>query len=692
MDAASEPADGPSPRFRNVDALTAYVGDAACASCHVQETAAYGTHAMAQSFHRWTRDSAPETPLDQPLVNKPTGLSYSIADSGGRLYQVERLLAPDGRRLHELRKRVDWVMGSGTVARTYFTEENGRLFQLPLTWYRSHGWDFSPGYEINNARFDRMMPNRCLACHASYPDTLPYLEGKYATLRSGIGCERCHGPGALHVAERTAGVRRDSAFDASIVNPARMSLARRMDTCEQCHVHTAVTVLREGKTEFSYMPSQPLRDQVAFFKSGGIDIVSHADRLKQSACFIASRATKKPLECATCHNPHTPTPVAQARNTPCQSCHLPAALEQRLQPSASRADHTPSSDCVSCHMPKTDVRAAVHGAFTDHWIRVAGRADDPAAVATTHARTEPYFERDRTGSDATISQGMGQIVYANLANNAQVLGDGVAALDSALGNDATRAHAHFLLGVAYQQLLNASESIRALERSVRIDSSRPEALRALATAYDADNRAFTTIDPLYRRALSLQPALAWIRADYGDFLLAQGRRDDAERAYRSAVAEQPSLSVAWFNLGALLAGAGRQRDASDAFREAVHLDPSLADALSPLLEMQVIDARVAGVRSLPSPLPSPLLRERNDRGLSVSVPHAGGASVVFTNVPPRATVQVFKPDGTVVRELRGDGGTVPWDLLNTAGRPIPPGLYRVRAGRTVLSLGVVRRS
>ena len=100
--------------------------------------------------------------------------------------------------------------GSGTVARSYFTEENGRLFQLPLTWYRDHGWDFSPGYEINNARFDRLMPDRCIACHANYPATKPFLEGKPVELRPGIGCERCHGPGALHVAERRAGTARDS--------------------------------------------------------------------------------------------------------------------------------------------------------------------------------------------------------------------------------------------------------------------------------------------------------------------------------------------------------------------------------------------------------------------------------------------------------------------------------------------------
>ena len=203
----AEPPDEPSPTFRNVAQPTAYVGDATCASCHARETAVYRQHAMSRSFKRWTPTPRIETPLATPLINTPTGLAYTVVAEGSRLYQVERLTTPDGRKLHELRRRIDWVMGSGEVAFTYFTEENGRLFQLPLTWYKQHGWDFSPGYEINNARFDRVLPDRCLSCHSSYPRTRPALEGKFAELRSGIGCERCHGPGALHVAERRGNVR-----------------------------------------------------------------------------------------------------------------------------------------------------------------------------------------------------------------------------------------------------------------------------------------------------------------------------------------------------------------------------------------------------------------------------------------------------------------------------------------------------
>lgn len=709
--AVAEPAEEPSAHFRNVDNRVPYVGDGACASCHARETATYRQHAMAQSFHRWTPATRIETPLETPLQHGPTGFSYSVVESGGQLYQVEFLTGPDGKRLHELRRRMDYVMGSGQVARTYFTEENGRLFQLPLTWYRSHGWDFSPGYEISSARFDRVMPDRCIGCHSSYPKAIPHLEGKYAEVRPGIGCERCHGPGALHVSERRAAAgravaRRDTTLDSTIVNPARLPLERRLDTCEQCHVHTAVTVPREGKTDFDYIPSQPLRDQYAFFKvAGGIDIVSHADRLRQSACFIGTRATSRPLECATCHDPHQPAPATQTRNQPCRQCHTTALLTQRLARSRARADHGPTSDCVSCHMPRVAVRTAVHGTFTDHWIRVTSRGTpSPATRQYGDGSIEPYYERDKTGPDAEIYQGMGEVVYATLATSGRALTSAANDLARALGTDSSRGDASFLLGVASQQLGNTEDAIRALEQSIRVDSTRPDRWRALAVSYARAGRPAAVVDSLYRRALALQPASAWIRADHADYLQGQGRLDDAVRAYQIALAEQPSLAAARFNLGTALAAEGKRAASSAAFQQAVHLDPSLAQALSPLLEVRIAGTSVVAASALGSPLPSLPLRERGAGAVQLAVSSAAGIApaLVFGNVPPRGVVQILTPEGSAVRTLPvGDGSALRWDLRTDAGAPIGGGLYRVRVvGRGVggrattpqqLWLGVVQR-
>jgi tetratricopeptide (TPR) repeat protein len=672
--------DGPSPLFRNVASAAEYVGDETCASCHAPQTETYRQHSMSKSFHRWTSSTRVETSMDSSLYHAPTGLSYQVVEDAGALYQVEFIATPDGRRLHELRRRIDHVMGSGHVARTYFTEENGRLFQLPLTWYSRHGWDFSPGYRPNNARFDRVMPDRCIACHSSYPDPFPFLEGKYADARPGIGCERCHGPGALHAAERRRGPAGTGNFDNSIVNPARLPLARRLDTCEQCHVHTAVNVLREGKDALGYMPSQPLRDHWAFFKTTGtIDIVSHADRLRQSPCFLGTFNTSRPLECATCHNPHAPPPDSVARNRPCITCHLPDTLARRLERSDVRDDHTPQANCVGCHMPKMQEQGIPHGTFTEHWIRVVRPGDAPAQVRRANGEPiEPFFERDVTGPDAPIYRAMGKIVYGTLATDARVLTAATTELARVLGNDSTRAGAHFLLGAAYEQLGRIDDAVRAHERSVRIDADRPEALRALAYVYALTGRDPPVVDSLYQRALALQPALAWVRAEHADFLQETGRVAEAERAYREAIREQPSLAVAWFNLGLLRSGAARESDAQTAYHEAVRLDPQSAQALAALFRFTHTADSSITLAAVSLPLTSLPIRDRGPRAVHARVA-SDSRAVAFVNVPATAIVQIFRPNGTLMRTVRSQGAlSVAWDLRTDRGRVIGPGLYRVR--------------
>lgn len=354
-------------------------------------------------------------------------------------------------------------------------------------------------------------------------------------------------------------------------------------------------------------------------------------------------------------------------------------------------------------MPKVKERAVPHGSFTEHWIRVPERAPSRTAAARYDGPIEPYFARDRSGSEAAVYRGMGGIVYASLANDGRALVSAATALQKSLERDTARPEAHFLLGVALQQLGRTDLAIAALERSVRVDSGRPDPLRALAQAYERAGRSPATIEQVYQRALAAQPALAWIRAEYADFLQGQGRRGDAMREYRSAVAEQPSLAVAWFNLGTVLAEEGRLAESSAAFRDAVHLDPSLAQALSPLLHVRTTGQSVNGVRVLDSPLPSLPVRERTLRSVQLVIDTtAAGPGVSFLNVPAKGYVQILRPDGTIVRGMTaGEGWSVRWDLLTDARVPIAGGLFRVRilgrdaSGRPLppqlFYLGIVRQ-
>ena len=670
------PPDSIEARFRNVATSTAYVGDSACASCHAVAAASYARHSMAKSFHRWTPDVRVERAMSEALRNTPTGYAYRVVDSAGSLWQVETRPDDAAQPRHELRRRIDYVMGSGRLARTYFTEENGRLFQLPLTWYANHGWDFSPGYEVNNARFSRVLPDRCVACHASYPQAAPHLEGKYPVLRPGIGCERCHGPGALHVAARRGTPMAPSGdttrMDSTIVNPARLPLDRRLDVCEQCHVHTSVAVLRAGRTAFDFTPARQLEAQYAYFKNGGdIDLVSHADRLRQSACFRASAASSKPLECASCHDPHAAPPTRETRNQPCLSCHAGAAFTSRFTSTESRRAHAPRGDCVSCHMPVVKERTVPHGTFSDHWIRVPGR---PTPTPTASGSPiEPYFARDRTGPEGALYRAMGKVVFASLSGRGEAFDQAAEELAPLLAATPSDGQAHFLLGVAHEARGRLAEAAEAHAAALARGDRRPDVLRALARARfrlgDADEAR-----RLYLEALTKQPALAWMRAEYADVLQHDGDLDGAVREYRAALAEQPSLAAAAFNLGVALLGKGEAAAAAAPLLHAVQLDPAYAVALDALF---AVDATAKKVHAL-SPVPTPLPTVRVPRSpMGFTVEAAGKAQVRFTNTRPDGYVLVYAPDGALLLAVPTNAsGAVTWDLRAGDGRVLAPGLYR----------------
>ncbi|MGH9448976.1 MAG: hypothetical protein ACRD11_00375, partial [Terriglobia bacterium] len=73
--------------------------------------------------------------------------------------------------------RVAYSIGSGSHAIGYLVSIGNHLFQSPLTYYPSHGWGMSPGYERQRSPdFYRPVTPECLVCHVgrvrSVPQTL----------------------------------------------------------------------------------------------------------------------------------------------------------------------------------------------------------------------------------------------------------------------------------------------------------------------------------------------------------------------------------------------------------------------------------------------------------------------------------------------------------------------------------------
>ncbi|MEM8556596.1 MAG: tetratricopeptide repeat protein [Bacteroidota bacterium] len=554
---------------------------------------------MANSFYRLTAENTVEDFSGRVVHHAASGFYYTAYRDGDRFVQEEYRLGSGGTKTHRLVREMTYVVGSGSAARTYLAEVSGRLFELPLTWYtQARGgagrWDMSPGYEVVNSRFDRTIPARCMACHNGNSVPVDHVPGKFAELDNGIGCEQCHGPGSVHIEARLEDPEPSGGDpdwqDPTIVNPADLELERRLDVCQQCHLHGSVSLLREGEAAYSYRPGEPLQAHRALFATvedaNAFSVISHADRMKASACFLESQATPAAMDCVTCHNPHEGFREAGPDyfNQTCRSCHATEPLQAAMPTPELVAQHSIEANCFACHMPKVEAVDAPHSSFTDHWIRVVKDGDAEAFEGEQVAERgllQAYFRRDQM-PDESIYEAMAYVVLARQEGDLEALGESAIRLQSALAASPTMGEAQYLHGFALLEQNRPQDAIPSLERAVELGPAIPERLNALAQAYEAAQRNPADAERLYRQALEVQPALADVRVNLGRLLQAQGRIAEAEEAYRTALAEHPWLPQVHYNLGTLQLQQGQAEAAVASLREAITLDPNHGDALTNL--------------------------------------------------------------------------------------------------------------
>jgi len=660
--------------FGNTDGTIDYVGDEACESCHEEEFAGFREHGMAHSFYKVTLATNLHG-TRTPIHDAETGYEYVVFRGRDGWYQQESLRAADGTAMHTLRRRMDYAMGSGHAARTFMSSFNGRLFELPLTWYtQKKKWDFSPGYKVHNGRFDRLIGDRCMACHNSYPSAVPFTDGKYTSLPEGIGCERCHGPGALHIEERLSDPDFDRDVDPTIVNPAHLPFEQRLDVCRQCHFSATVMVLRNGRSAFDFLPSEKLSDHIAAFvapsdNEAGVGVISHADRMRRSRCFLGSLNAPHPLECVTCHNPHEGFRDKGSGyfNGTCLKCHSGDALRAR----ALTPEHTPASNCIACHMPRVEAEDAPHASFTDHWIRVVRDSPPPASVVSSDPLV-PYFSRDVKNRTGQAYLGMALVMRGRQSNDLYMIAQGAATLEVALKADTTLGEGYFLLGIAHKTLGEIDRAVPPLEHAFRMDPGSPQRLDALAQVYTLSGRGPGVIERLYRQALRIQPASAEVRDHYGSFLLARGQAAAAARAFRGATDERPTFDPAFVHLGLALTSLDSLRAAATAFQEALRLNPLHAETINHLFVVEGVGKGHSAVRRW-TPFRDLLLTDAQGRSPIRLMVDADASRIRFEGMPNRAALTIYSDAGALIRSLRT--GEMTWDLRDAQGEPAASGVY-----------------
>jgi Flp pilus assembly protein TadD len=569
--------------FRNTKPDVAYVGDDRCLSCHI-DYASYHDHPMGRSLFRTERAPPPDQ-FDKQAGNRFRAgpFHFEVLQQGGK--QVHREWCEDARGtvVAEQRVEVAYAVGSGAQGRSYLHERDGFLFESPITWYAQRaGWHLSPGYDANPMHFTRRIDARCLFCHANEAHPVEHTVNRYREPPFGqlaIGCERCHGPGALH-ASSTRPAPAPGAVDDTIVNPRHLSAPLRDAICEQCHLQGEGTVPRRGRSQTEYRPGLPLHEYaLTFVRPPELQeptaIVGHAEQMRQSACSVKSAGR---FGCTSCHDPHRAPPAAGAVNFyqgRCRGCHTPdhgTAPDCSLPP-ARRVAPDGRADCLVCHMPRNPSVTNRHLAVTDH--RLLRRPDQSRSFRSGYRPGNlpllPFHQNQLAADDPDVSRDLA-VAAVDLASQAR--------------RDGAVPVSDFLIRGALPLLARATardaDDVLARESYgyALVDQRRPdEALRVL--------------DEVLARAPDREQALVWA----GDAALMLGRLDSAEAYYRRSAEKYPHYPAHHERLAAVLVKRQAWAEAVAAARTAVRGNPFRASAREVLITALIETGDVAGARA-----------------------------------------------------------------------------------------------
>jgi hypothetical protein len=348
--------------------LAVSASNAQCLSCHKD----YTDYART-AHHLTSRVASKESILgkfDEVLKTSEPELQYRLEARSNGFFQTGILGTPPD--VVSISQRFDLVIGSGRKGQTYlYWGENDQLFQLPVSyWTALNSWVNSPGYGDRSLDFSRPVLPRCLECHASsfqpVSDAGVVNRFRRSDYVLGVSCERCHGPGAQHIALNSAAGARPA--QQAIVNPAKLPRARQIDLCALCHggIGTSKT------PTFSFKVGDVLDKHLQLTKpdpNEPLDV--HGNQLallERSKCFRSSGMT-----CTTCHDVHRPQRDVREFSDKCLQCHKVQSCG--LFPKRGNAI---AGKCVDCHMPNQNSnvifsshdRVRITPKVRNHWIKI----------------------------------------------------------------------------------------------------------------------------------------------------------------------------------------------------------------------------------------------------------------------------------------------------------------------------------
>ncbi len=585
--------------YLNLHDSVKYVGMHICKECHFDIYKTYLRTGMGMSFDTANKDkSAAVIGPDSILFDPYRNLHYKPSWDFDTL-RIEEYRLNGGDKLHSRGEKVNYIIGSGQHTNSHIFLSGQYAYQAPFTFYTQDSlFDFPPGFKDgHNSRFSRKIGLECMSCHNGFPDFVLGSENKYSYIPDGIDCERCHGPGEVHVNFKKSGFIIDTAIyiDYSIVNPAKLNPKLQIDICARCHLQGTM-ILKPGKSFFDFKPGMLLTEVMDIFMPlfvGGKEdfiMASHLERLVQSTCYIESGGQ---FSCSNCHNPHISRLETNREiyNKFCLDCH-DAGRDYCSVPKNDMI--LKNNDCVLCHMRESGSRDIPHVKIHDHKI-----SKPPTEEQLNEDKVfKGMVSINNPDTDSlTIARGY-LLEYESYHPDANYL-DSAASYLNLLSIPDSNYYFNavinlYFLKKDYRNIISLVEQKgvkETLESQLTIkDYSNYDAWTSyrIGQSYESmDNNLIANY--FYENAIELAKYNLEFQNKYGSLLVKTGKFNEAKQTFEFIISEDPDYTSAYVNLGFVWMNLKDIDGAKECFETAINLDPDHIQGLVNLAGLYMLE-------------------------------------------------------------------------------------------------------